>query len=198
MKLITSLLIAFAALIATASAGPITGSESIAGVVSSADTGDITSANSVHFADFFDTGGLPAGTNTGDFLAAIPLGTLTGGPSNLSLPGGIGFDIADALWGDYLGNLTADVILPGARTIYFDGVFSPGPLFAGETPNDAQLIIAFTQAGDGGNAISASLSLSTALVPEPATATIVSGSLAIVGLGVGLLAWRRRPKCATL
>jgi hypothetical protein len=171
-----------------AQAGIVTGSESIAGVVASTDTGDIVTATSVTFSEFFDTSGLPVGTSTGDFLTHIPLGFLTGGPASLSLPGGIGYSIGDTQWGNFTGNLFNDILLPNARTVYFHGIFTPGTNFGGESPNAGTLIIAFTQAGDAHNAISASLTLDLLAIPEPASCLIM-GSMLAVGLVWGV---RRR------
>jgi hypothetical protein len=173
-----------------ASAGAVTGSEGIAGVISATDTGDITTATSVSFSDFFDTSGSPAGISTGDFLLDVPLGTLTGGSAGLILPGGLGYSIGNPLWGNFTGNLFKDLILPGARTDYFSGVFTPGLLFGTETASPAELIIAFTQAGDGHNAISASLSLSMVQVPEPDSITIV-GTMALISMAL-VIGFRRR------
>jgi hypothetical protein len=183
MRLLALIIATMAALIAApAWAGPVTGSESIAGIVASTNTGDITTATSVHFSEFFDTSGPPVSTSTGDFLNHIDLGIVTGGLADLNLPGGLNYSIGDVAWGNFTGNLFNDVILPGVRTDYFAGLFTPGLLFSpGETANVGTLIVSFTQVGGPGTAVSASLSLSTVSpVPEPNSLTIA----ATMGLGV--------------
>jgi hypothetical protein len=72
----------------------------------------------------------------------------------------------------------------GFADLVFHGIFAPGTLFTGLSPNtDATFNISFTQSG---GSISESATLSMAAVPEPA-------SFALLGIGIsGFIAFRRR------
>jgi hypothetical protein len=173
-----------------AKAGAVVGSESLAGTVT-APTGagaDITTTGSVSFSGFVDTGG-SGGTDTGDFQTFVPGFTSIPGAETLTLAlGPNSFTISSAAWGTFLAtDLVKDTIGTNVRTDYINGNFTPGTLFGGETASTATLIIAFTQAGGVGDAISASLTLVTPAlsVPEPSSFAIM-GSLALIGVVVGI------------
>jgi hypothetical protein len=182
-----------------AQAGAVVGSESLAGTVTApkGPSADITTTGSVSFSGFVDTGG-SGGTNTLDFQDHVPAFTPIPGAVTLVLAvGPSSFTITNAAWGTFTAtSLNNDVIGTNTRTDYISGSFTPGTLFNdGETENTGKLIIAFTQAGGKGHAISASLTLTMdnppiIKTPEPASFAIL-GSMGLVGLLFGLRRNRR-------
>ena len=163
----------------SASASPITGSMSMAGIGVAHVGIDLTDPLSmVTSADTLTTG-----VGIGDFLP-VPIAT-SFGPFSLdvsTLGAGGGFTLTNG-YGTFVA--ASGVVIPPNTTSFLNvrllGTFAPGALLlAGDptlTPGPAGVNLAITESG---GSHSASLTLSAPPVPEP-------GSLSLVAIGLGLL-----------
>lgn len=167
----------------SAKADTVVGSQAIATLgTNTANNTDITLATSFFVDDMVSTA-----SRDGDFLlipAAQILGdaTLTLGPGNTAT-----FSFVSATFGTFTAATYIDLGgLGSVRNIALLGTFTPGSDFPSPITDagPASVIINFNQSGGAGNAIAASLSLSSPPVPEP-------GSIALCGIGLVALGGTR-------
>ena len=170
----------------SAQAGPIVGSEALAGngtALGGTPTNDVTLATSVSWNSFTDTH-----HQTGDFTV-VPNGTVINGSSTLELHTGTPttpWTITDSAWGTFTETKISEIDYgTNAVTAYLQGTFTPGTLFDSSiTSNTATMIISLNQAGGPGQAVSTGATLTTPAIPipEPSTVAILLSGIAFVGL----------------
>ena len=165
-------------------AGPVTGSEALAGGSTSlSGSNDVTTATSVSWNGFADTD-----HQTGDFTA-VPAFTTIPGSSSLELHLGApttAWTISSAGWGTFTETSISEIDYgTNAVTAYLQGNFTPGTLFDSSiTSNTATMIISLNQAGGPGRAVSTGATLDTPAipVPEPSAVALLLSGVACVGL----------------
>jgi hypothetical protein len=170
----------------TAKAGSVIGGQALSVGTTTPNASSILTATKFDFQTI-----TTSNPNDGDFTT-ISLGTSAGtGPFTLSLPAGT-FSFGNATFGMFTASaLTSDTPSSTSsgnfRNIALSGTFAGGTLFPGKSdPVSAILLISLTQAGGTGRPASASFSLVTQAVPEPAS--VVMMGLGLAGaLGVGRL-----------
>jgi hypothetical protein len=167
---------AFVALRATsAQAGSVIGSQTFSIDATSLDTSSVATATVFNF-----TGIATQGSNDGDFTGISSGLLINSGTEVLTTP--FTFTFGNAIFGTFTAtSLVSDTgnSLPKFRSIELSGIFSGGSLFPGQNdPTPAGLAISLTQSGGPGRPISASFSLVTSPIPEPAS---------VVMMGVGLV-----------
>ncbi len=168
----------------SAQAGPIVGSEALAGGGTAlGGTNDVTTATSVSWSGFGDTD-----HRTGDFMA-VPAFTIIPGSSTLELHTGTpttAWTISSSGWGTFTETSISEIDYgTNALTAYLQGTFTPGILFDSSiTGNTATMIISLNQAGGPGQAVSTGATLTTPAipVPEPSAVAILLSGIACVGL----------------
>ena len=168
----------------SAEAGPIVGSEALAGGGTSlGGTNDVTTATSVSWSGFGDTD-----HRTGDFTA-VPAFTLIPGSSTLELHTGTpttAWTISSAAWGTFTETSISEIDYgTNALTAYLQGTVTPGTLFDSSiTSTTATMIISLNQAGGPGQAVATGATLTTPAIPipEPSTVAILVSGIACIGL----------------
>jgi hypothetical protein len=178
-----------------AQAGPIVGSESLAGdnTAISGST-DVTTATSASWSVFFDTA-----SKTGDFVSVGDL-ELIPFSSPLALhtgPGG--WIIAGSAWGLFEETAVTSIVTgTNAITVYVDGFFTPGGDFPTDvTGNNATMIVQLNQDGGAGHEVTTTATLVSPAVPPPypvpePTSLAMFGTMGLTGLvAVGARRFRR-------
>jgi hypothetical protein len=147
--------------------------------------------------DFYVSGS----SATGDFIGT-PVGTLVNGfPLNTTSPATLAtWGFTSPSFGNFVASSGSQVYSFSSpagnfRGFAFTGTFTPGTLYPGKTgsPNNATLLLGFTQAGGTGRSISSSFTIDVeaAAVPEPAS-IVMLGSVFGPAVAFGWMHRRRR------